>query len=149
MRRQYIPDLGLTLSGDLAGTAKSVMAMLSAPFVRFDAIRASIAQARAELEASRAMRSQAERDLKARALLALYDFRNDEREIALYETSIIPRMDETVRITGAAYAADRAGLMDVFESRRMLVEARLMYAEMRIEREKMLLEIEEISGAAP
>ena len=149
MRRQYIPDLSLTLSGDLAGTAKSIMAMLTAPFVRFDAIRASIAQARAELEASRAMRAQMERDLKARALLALYDLRNDERQIALYEQSIIPRMDEAVQITGASYSNGRAGLMDILESRRMLVEARLMYAGMRIEREKMLLEIEEISGGAP
>lgn len=149
MRQQYIPDLGLTLSGDLAGTAKSIMAMLTTPFVRFDAIRASIAQARAELEASRAVRAQVERDLKARAILTLYDLRNDERQIALYGQSIIPRMDEAVRITGAAYATGQAGLMDILESRRMLVEARLMYAEMRIEREKLLLEIEEISGAAP
>jgi outer membrane protein, heavy metal efflux system len=148
MRRQYIPDLGLTLSGDLAGTAKSIMAMLTAPFVRFDAIRASIAQARAELEASRSMRTQMERDLKASAILALYDLRNADREIALYEQSIIPRMDETVQITGTSYSNGRAGLMDILESRRMLVEARLMYAEMRIEREKLVVEIEELSAGA-
>ncbi|HVO76936.1 MAG TPA: TolC family protein, partial [Candidatus Bathyarchaeia archaeon] len=135
--------------GDLAGTAKSIMAMLTAPFVRFDAIRASIAQARAELEASRAMRAQMERDLRASAILALYDLRNDDREIALYEQSVIPRMEQVVGITGASYTAGRAGLAEILESRRMLVEAKLMYAEIRIDREKLLLTIEEISGAVP
>jgi outer membrane protein TolC len=92
------------------------------------------------------MRTQMERDLKASAILALYDLRNDEREIALYEQSIIPRMDETVQITGASYSNGRAGLMDILESRRMLVETRLMYAEMRIEREKLVVAIEELSA---
>jgi hypothetical protein len=57
-------------------------------------------------------------------------------------------MDETVQITGASYSNGRAALMDILESRRMLVEARLMYAEMRVEREKLVVEIEELSAGA-
>jgi outer membrane protein TolC len=75
MRQQYIPDLGLTLSGDLGGMTRSIMAMLTVPIVRHEAIEASIRQAQAELAASRAMRRQTESDLRASAVLMLYDLR--------------------------------------------------------------------------
>ncbi len=149
MRRRYIPELGLSLSGDLAGMTKSIMAMLTAPFVRFDAIHASVVQAEAELNAARAMRRQAENDLKARTVFALYDLRNDERQITLFEQALIPRAEQIVAVQRASYTNAQAPLTDFLESERMLVDLRLMYAKMRIEREKMLAEIEEFAAVAP
>jgi cobalt-zinc-cadmium efflux system outer membrane protein len=149
MRQRYIPGFGFTVSGDLEGIAQSLMAMITAPFVRFEAIRASIAQAEAELEAVRAMRTQTERDLTARAVFALYDLRNAERQARLFEQSIIPRMEQAVRVASASYAAGVAPLADVLDTERTLVDMNVMYVELRMEREKLLSQIEELAVTAP
>ena len=149
MRRGYIPELGLNLSGDLEGLMKGIMVMLTAPFVRFEAVHASVVQAEAELAAARAMRRGAEYDLKARAVLSLYDLRNDERQITLFEQALIPRAEQIVDVQRVSYTNAQAPLTDFLESERMLVDLRLMYAKMRIEREKMLAEIEALAVTAP
>jgi hypothetical protein len=149
MRRGYLPTLGLDLSGDLAGMAKGIMVMLAAPFVRFQAVHASVVQAEAELASARAMRRGAEYDLKARAVLSLYDLRNDERQTALFEQAVIPRAEQIVAVKRSMYTNAQAPFTDLLGSARMLVELRLMYAEMRMEREKMLAEIEALASPAP
>lgn len=148
-RQQYIPDLGLTLSGDLAGMTKSVMAMLTTPILRAEAIRASIRQARAELEASRALRRQTESDLKAQTVLMLYDLRNAERQAELLSTVIIPRLDQAIETERASYQAGRTSLADLLSTQRMLLDIRAMLADMRIERERLLAGIEELAGREP
>jgi cobalt-zinc-cadmium efflux system outer membrane protein len=145
-RQQYIPDLGLSVSGDLGGMTKSVMAMLSGPVLRLEAIRASIRQARAELEASRAVRRQAGSDLKARAILMLYDLRDAERRADLLGRTVIPRLEQTIDAERAGYQAGRSPLTNLLKAQRMLLDGRGMLAELRIEREKLLAEIEEIAG---
>ena len=144
-RQQYLPDLGLAASSDLDGIMQSLMVMITAPLVRHEAIEASISQAQAELEASLAMRRQAEQDLTAQAVLALYDLRNAERQIALFETTLIPRLAQTVETTHKAFAVGRASLVDVVEARQMLLKMRIMAAEMRMERESMLAKIESLA----
>jgi outer membrane protein TolC len=149
MRQEYLPDFGLGVSGDAGGMARSIMGMLTAPFVRYPAIEASIAQAKAELEMSRAARRQREHDLKARAVLLLYDLRNAERQSALYEASILPQSEMVVEAARAAYAAGRISAVEFLDGRRMRLEVRLMRAELAAEREKLLAELEALAGGAP
>ena len=145
-RQQYLPDLGLAASGDLDGITQSLMVMITAPLVRREAIEASISQAQAELEASRAMRRQTESDITAQAVLALYDLRNDERQVTLFEATIIPRLAQTVETTHKAYAVGRASLAEVVAARQMLLKMRIMAAEMRMEREGILAELERLAA---
>jgi outer membrane protein TolC len=149
MRQQYIPDLGLGASADMGGMARSIMGMLTLPLLRYPAIEASIAQAKAELEMTRAMRRQAEHDLKAKAVLLLYDFRNADRQAALYQTAILPQADHVVEATRAAYTAGRVPAIELLDSQRMRLEARLMLAEIKAEREKLLAELEALAAGGP
>jgi outer membrane protein TolC len=142
MRQQYIPDLGLTVSGDLEGITKSIMAMLTTPILRHEAIEASIRQARAGLEASRAARLQAERDLTAETVLMLYDLRAAERQVELYDGTILPRLARMVETAETAYSTGQAGFAELVDSRLMLIEMKRMTAEMRMERETMLARLE-------
>ena len=148
-RQQYIPDLGLGGSGDAGGIVRSIMGMLTAPVLRYPAIEASIAQAKAELEMTRALRRQAGHDLGARAVLLLHDLRSADRQATLYETALLPQADLVVEAALAAYAAGRAPSIDLLDSRRMRLEARLMLAEIRTEREKLLAELEALAPGAP
>ncbi|MFZ1947266.1 MAG: TolC family protein [bacterium] len=145
-RQQYIPDLGLTLRGDLEGVAQSIMGMLTAPIVRHQAIAASIRQARAELEASEALRREAASDIKASTILALYDLRDTDRQVKLFEGTVVPRLEETVALARADYVAGTATVSDLVEVQRVLLDARLAVATMRMEREGLLARIEQLAG---
>ena len=149
MRQQYVPDLGLSISGDLEGMTRSIMAMVTAPIIRREAIQASIRQAQAELDASRAMRRQAENDLKAEAVLMLYDMRNAERQVALFEGTLIPRVTQMVETSRTSYSAGQASITDLLETQRMLLGLKRMSAGMRMERENLLAEIEGLAALTP
>jgi len=139
-KQAYLPDFGLTLS--ITGTlSQTIGGMLVLP-TRLEAIRAGIEQAQANLRATTAARTQYERDLAASFVLNLYVLRNDERQVALFEQSIIPRAKEAVQIAQTAYAAGRLAFADLIDAHRTLLAARLVTAQLRIEREKALTAIE-------
>ena len=149
MRQQYLPEFGLGVSGDAGGIARSIMGMLTLPILRYPAIEASIAQAKAELEMTRAMRRQAEHDLKARANLHLYDLRNSERQANVFQIAVLPQADQVVEATRVAYAAGRVPAAELLDSQRMRLESRLMSVELRAEREKLLAELEALWVEVP
>ena len=148
-RQEYIPDFALAFSGDAGGLVRSLMAMLTAPVTRYPAIEASIAQAKAELQMTRAARRQMGHDLQARAVLLLYDCRDAHRQAALYASSILPQAEMVVESTKAAYVAGRVSAVELLDSQRMRLEIRLMLAEFRAEREKLLAELEALAPDAP
>jgi hypothetical protein len=139
-RQAYLPDFGLMLS--ITGSvSKMVGGMLILP-TRLEAIRAGIEQAQAALRATTAARTQYERDLAASFVLNLYVLRNDERQVSLFEQTIIPRAKEAVQIAQTAYAAGRLTFADLIDAQRTLLAARLVAAQLRTEREKALAAIE-------
>jgi outer membrane protein TolC len=139
-RQAYIPDFGLSFSFT-GSIAQNAGAMLVIP-LRLEAIRAGIEQARAGIRAVQAARAQYERDLAASFVLNLYVLRNDERQVALFEGSIIPRARQTVEIARTAYSAGRVGFVELLDAQRTLLDARLAASQLRIEREKALAAIE-------
>ena len=149
MRQQYIPEFSLGVSGDAGGMARSIMAMLTAPILRYPAIEASISQARAELEMTRSMRRQMEHDLKAKAVLLLYDLRSTDRQVALYQSSILPLSEQASEAARAAYTAGRVPAIEWIDSQRMRLETRLMLADLKAEREKLLAELEALTAPVP
>ena len=139
-QQAWLPDFSLSFS--ITG---SVSQLLSAMFVaptRVEAIRAGIEQARASLRAAEAARVQYERDLAASFVLSLAVLRNDERQIALFESAIVPRARQTVQLLLTSYAARRAGYLDLLDAQRALLDSRLVLAQLRTEREKALAALE-------
>ncbi|MEK7271183.1 MAG: TolC family protein [Planctomycetota bacterium] len=145
-KQEYIPEFGLGAKGDLGGTTRSVMGMVTAPFLRWEALKAGVAEARAQLRENEAMSRQAGVDLSARVVLALRALRDDERQAALFRDAILPRaklMEESAR---ASYTAGKAPFVDLLDAQRMLIEIRTTLAEIRADREKRLAEIEAMAG---
>jgi len=139
-RQAYLPDFSLEAS--IQGSIQSMVGGMIALPTRIEAIRAGIAQARADLAASEAARTQYERDLAASLIVNLYILRNDERQVRLFEDTILPWAQQTIAVAQTAYANDRMSFSDLLEAHRALLEARLFVAELRIEREKALAAIE-------
>jgi outer membrane protein TolC len=139
-KQQYIPDLGLSFS--ITGSiSQTVGGMLVIP-LRLEAIQAAIAQARAGIRAAEAAKAQYERDLAASFILNLNVLQNDERQVALFEEQILPRMREALQLLQTAHAAGRSTYLDLLEAQRTLLDARLAAAQLRMEREKALAAIE-------
>jgi cobalt-zinc-cadmium efflux system outer membrane protein len=147
MRQQYIPDFALGAAADAGGLMRSIAGMVTIPIFRYPAIEASIAQARAELERTRAWRRQVEHDLKAKAVLLLYDLRNADRQSSLYRDAILPQAEQVVEATRAAYTAGRVPVIELLDSQRMKLEILLMLSELNAEREKALAELEALTAA--
>jgi cobalt-zinc-cadmium efflux system outer membrane protein len=145
-RMEWIPELSLGFTADLNGMARNLMAMLSAPLLRYEAIRAGVERARAELEAARAARRQSESDLKARIVTALVEARDLDRAGALYETRILPRGERIVEASRAAYGAGQVPAIELLDAQRARIETRILAAELRIEREKLVAELEALSA---
>ncbi len=139
-RAQRIPDFGLSF--DVMGSAtQSLGGMVVLP-LRVEAIHGAIEEARANLAAAEAAQEQARRDLAASFVLDLYVLRNDERQAALFEKTILPRAELAARTAEAGFAAGRGTASDMVAARRAALEARLALAELRAQREKALVAIE-------
>lgn len=139
-RQAYLPDFGLSF--DITGSlSKSIGAMATLP-LRLEAIQGGVEQARANLRATQAARNQYERDLTASFVFNLTVLRNDERQIELFEKSIIPRTKQTVDIAQTSYTAGRLSFVELLEAQRTYLEVRQTIAQLRMEREKALAAIE-------
>jgi outer membrane protein TolC len=72
--------------------------------------------------------------------------RNAERQTQLYQRHIVPAAEQLVVSSRSAYAAGTIGFADLIDSERMLLMVRRMVAEVQIEREERLAELEALAG---
>lgn len=143
-RLRYIPDLSPAAS--ITGSvSRAVGAMVMLP-TNLPAIRSAINEERAMLRATEAMYRQVQRDRAASFVAALYLMRNAERQTALFQRQILPAAEQVLTTTRQAYTAGSVGFIELIDSQRTLLDVRLMIAEVRIEREQRLAELEALAG---
>jgi outer membrane protein TolC len=145
-RLQYYPDFSASIGTDLAGTAQNLVGMATIPILRREAIEAAIAQSRASLRATEAMRKQAHNDLNARVVAALSSLRDADRQLQLYQSLILPRARQVVALTRSSYESGRESLLDLFDGQRSLVDIEKIVANLRTSREKQVAELEAIAA---
>jgi len=139
-KQAYIPDFGLSLSVT-GSVAQTLGGMLVLP-TRLEAIRAGIEEARANLKAAAAARAQYERDLAAGFVVNLYALRNDDRQIKLFQETLVPRARQMIELAQTSYSTGSLPISDLVAAERELLNARLVTAQLLVERDKALLAIE-------
>ena len=140
----YLPDFNpfASFTGSVAQTVGlAVMLPTTLP-----EIRGGIAEARAVLAEARAAARQAHADHTAHFVAALTVLRDSEREAAVFSRGILPAAQMLVDVSRQAYSAGSSGFVDLVEAQRALLDAQLVIAEARIERERRVAEIEQLSG---
>jgi cobalt-zinc-cadmium efflux system outer membrane protein len=142
---QYIPDFNLSAGTDLMGVTQSVLGQATIPIFRYEALNAAIAQADANLRASEAMRRQAGNDLTAQVVADITIIRDADRQLDLFEHTILPRAREVVNVGRSAYETGQATLLDLLDDQRSLIAIESLVADLRISREKHLAELESIT----
>jgi cobalt-zinc-cadmium efflux system outer membrane protein len=142
---QYVPDFNLSAGTDLMGIMQSLLGQATIPIFRYEALNAAIAQAEANLRASEAMRRQAGNDLAAQVVMDITIIRDADRQLDLFEHTVLPRARQIVEIGRSAYETGHASLLDLLDDQRSLIAIERLVANLRIAREKHLAELESIS----
>jgi outer membrane protein TolC len=157
-QKGYFPDITVGLdyvdtdSALMPGTEDSgkdpVVGMISVnlPIWR-DKYRAAEREARARYDASLKERSNRENSLMASLEMALYGFRDAERKIDLYRDTLIPKANQSLKVTQQAYEAGSADFLDLIDAQRVLLEFELSYERALTNRAQRLAEIEMLVGA--
>jgi cobalt-zinc-cadmium efflux system outer membrane protein len=145
-RLQYVPDFNISLSTDLMGIAQSLAGSATIPLLRYEAIEASIAQAEANLKASEAMRLQARDDLNARVVTDIATLRDADRQVDLFEHTVLPRTRQVVTVGRSAYETGQSTLLDFLDSQRSLIAVQRLIANLRSAREKRLADLEAVTA---
>jgi Cu(I)/Ag(I) efflux system membrane protein CusA/SilA len=145
-RLQYVPDFSLAAGTDLKGVAQSLLGVVTIPALRHEAIDAAIAQAEANLHAAEEMRRQASHDLGAQVVMDIATIRDAERQLELFEQTILPRARQIVTVGRTAYESGRSSLLDVLDAQRSLISIERLVANLRVVRAKRLAELEAIIG---
>ena len=144
---QYVPDFNLSIGTDLMGVTQSLLGQATIPILRYDALKAAVAQAEANLRASEAMRRQAGNDLTAQVVADITIMRDAGRQLDLFDHTILPRAHQVVSIGRSAYETSRASLLDLLDEQRSLIAIERLVADLRITREKHLAELESITAS--
>jgi outer membrane protein TolC len=146
-RLQYLPDFSLSAGTDLAGISQNLVGMVTVPLLRHEAIDASIRQAEANLRAVEAMSRRSSNDLRAQVVMDLSVLRDVDRQLELFEHTILPRARQAASISRSAYEAGRASLLELLESERSLISIQRLATNLRATRAKRLAEVEAATGA--
>jgi outer membrane protein, heavy metal efflux system len=147
-RLQYMPDFSLGAGTDLAGITQTLTGMVTVPLLRYEAINAAIAQAQANLKSTEAMRRQTENDLSARVVMDIATLRDADRELNLFEHTILPREREALILARLSYETGQLSLLDLLESERSLISLERLVANLRIAHEKRRADLEAITAVA-
>ena len=145
-RLQYFPDFAVGASSDLAGITQSLMGMLSVPLLRYEAINAGIAQAEANLRATEAMRRQTRNDLNAQVVMDIRTLRDADRQLELFEHTLLPRARQVVTVARMAYEAGQSSLLDWLDSERSLISIERLVSRLRATRDQRLADLEAMAA---
>ena len=145
-RLQRVPDISLSAGTDLAGGVQSLAGMVTVPLLRHEAIAAAVAQAEANLRAAEAMRQQSATDLAATILADLQTIRDADRQLALFERTVLPRARRIVDLARSSYEAGQSNLLELLDAQRSLLSVQRLVANLRATREKRMAELEAAVG---
>ena len=143
-RMEWIPDIA-PFAGFTGNVSQVVGAMVMVP-TTIPKIQGMIDESRAMLQSSQAMLRQGRYDRAASFVAALYLMRTSERQADLFEQTVLPLAEETLSSSRQSYSTGTGRFIDLVDSQRTLLNVRLMIAEVRIEREKRLAEMEALAG---
>jgi len=142
---QYVPDFNFGAGTDLMGITQSVLGQATIPIFRYEAINAAITQAEANLRASEAMRRQSSNDLAAQLTADIAMIRDADRQLELFQQTILPRARQIVDVRRSVYETGQASLLDLLDDQRSLIGIERLVANLRISREKNLADLETIT----
>ena len=152
-KRNYYPDIGVGVQWmgmpmPEGGSENDVMLglELNLPIWR-SSYRAGELQARAMARRARYERKDLENSLAARTEQALYEFENSGRQVRLYDAALVPRAQELIGASEAAYMAGTIDFLNLISAQQDLLKFRLERQRFWADQQQKLAELEMLVGA--
>ncbi len=145
-RKRLLPDFMLgvdwmSMSGmDESETDVGLMAGISLPLWR-GSTRAAVREAGALVQAASRERDNMQNRLKAELSLAVFNLRDAERRIALFESSLIAKAAQSLEVAKQEFSTGKSDFMALIDAQRTLLAFRLMRARAVADREIALGDI--------
>lgn len=140
----FLPDF--VPAGSITGNIERVAEMFVMLPTTVPAILANIRDAESMTRSSEAILRQTAHDRAASFVANLVIMRNAERQTFFYRRRLFPIVEQLLNSSRQAYAAGTVNFAELIDSQRTYISVRLMVAEVRIEREKRLAELEALAG---
>lgn len=159
-RKDYFPDIMLGVEYARDGSARmatmdgggsdmlSLMVSINLP-IRREKYGAGLRETMARFgEATRQMRSR-EHNLESELKRALYEYRDSGRKVELYGGTLLPKANESLSITEAAYRTGDTGFSDLIDAQRVLLEFALAHERAAADWAKALIRVRTLVGYDP
>jgi len=104
-------------------------------------------QARALARRARYERKDFENNLAARIEQALYEFENSARQVKLYDEAFVPKAQELIRSSEAAYMAGTIDFLNLISAQQDLLRFRLERERFWADQQQKLAELEMLAEA--
>jgi outer membrane protein TolC len=89
--------------------------------IRHGSYRAGVREAQARITGARARRDQRLNSLEAETVNTLFRLRDAQRQIDLYQTTLVPKANESLAATQRAYSTGSAAFADLIDAQRTLL----------------------------
>ena len=145
-RRQRLPDVNVGLearnyTGDGSFRQGLLVFSVNLPWANAGKYRNDIRRDEAKLRASELDLADWELSVRQEIHHLTVSIDTARREALLYRDDIIPRSEQAIASARAAWETGRRTLREVLETRRMLLDARLMFARAVAEQYEMMAEL--------
>ena len=128
----------------------SVMVGVSLPLFRAAKYDAGVREAAARSAAARAAHRTTVNETERAVRATGFRLRSIERQIALFENALLPQAEQSLIATEAAYVAGGAGVLDLLDSQRVLLDVRFGLVRLDVDYLKTLADLERsVGGGAP
>ena len=125
----------------------SVMVGVNLPLFRTK-YAAGVREAAERAEAARAAHDAALNDTERAIRTTTFRLRAIERQLTLFERTLLPQAEQAQSSTEAAYAGGDADALDLLDGQRLLLDVRLGLAQLRTDYYKALADLERVAGTA-
>ncbi len=153
-QRNFYPDIGVGVEWmDMAGGMSdnngddevSLGVQLNLPIWR-RSYRAAEQQARAAARRARYEQKQLANDLVSRAERTLYEFEDSGRKLRLYGDVLVPKAEELLGASEAAYTAGTVDFLSLIDAQQTLLEYQLQRERAFANRQQRLAELESLAA---
>jgi outer membrane protein TolC len=153
--KNFYPDIGIGLQfeqvrrpgGNTQDSSRDAMILLSLNVPLWqDGYRSEQRRAVAEATSIEQKRVEEENNILAKSAQAYYEYNNSIKRIVLYRESLIPKAEEQLGQSEAAYREGNANLNTLLDAQRTLMDYRLSYQRALADNRQKLAELETLAG---
>jgi outer membrane protein TolC len=157
-RKQYYPDFTLGFTYIETGSAVMrtsesgkdpviAMAGVSLP-IWWQKYSAGVREAKSHVRAARRSLSDKYYNLQSDLKQALFGVEDARRKMRLYEKTLIPKAEESLKVTRTGFRTGEADFMDLLDAQRTLLDFQLTAEEARADHLSRLAKLEKLIGRA-